>query len=173
MEEIITGQWSKEGWKRLTKRMLLARSYSQFAVDCSHLPLAQCSTLKLGRPIPHISICRRTTKNNTRIRLLVNCYGLEAEVSRFRSSSPADSSCKLCGTGSTEDPVHFISLCPALSSARDSSAQSLGVVAPTDPVKFAEYILGVDWIDDPVQQRKIIEFVYYLHTACMVSLATT
>ena len=52
MEEIITGQLSKEGWKRLTKQMLLARSYSEFVVDCSHLPLAQCSTLKLGRQFP-------------------------------------------------------------------------------------------------------------------------
>ena len=160
--------------------MEIPQSYSEFVVNCSHLPLAQCSTLKLGRPIPHILICRgspRTTKwNNTRIRLLVNCYGLEAEVSRFRSSSPADSSCKFCGTGYTEDLVHFISLCPALSSARDSSAQSLGVIASllaTDPVKFAEYILGVDWIDDPVQQREIIELIYYLHRARMVSLATT
>ena len=59
---------------------------------------------------------------------------------------------------------------------RDSSAQSLGVIAPllaTDPVKFTEYILVVDWIDDPVQQRKIIEFVYYLHRARVVSLVTT
>ena len=102
MEEIVAGQWSKEGWKKLTKRMLLARSYSEFAEDCSHLPLAQCSTLKLGRPIPHLSICRgfpRTT-----------CYGLEAEVFRFRISSPADSTCKLCGAGSTEDLVLYLSV---------------------------------------------------------------
>ena len=47
MEDIFAGHWSKEGWKRLTKRALLAVSFSEFMDDCDNLPLAQCSTLKL------------------------------------------------------------------------------------------------------------------------------
>ena len=58
--------------------------------------------------------------------------------------------------------MHYISLCPALSSARDSSAPPL---LATDAVKFTEYVLG---INDPAQQRKIIEFVYRIHKARMI-----
>ena len=110
MGVVLTGQWTRGGWKGLTRRMLLAKQFSEFIVDCSHLPLAQCSTIKLGRPLPHLSICKgflRTTRHsNIRIRLLVNCCGLEAESSRFRNSL-SDGSCKLCNTGSTED-AHFL-----------------------------------------------------------------
>ena len=75
--------------------------------DCSskhvvgHLPLAQCSVLHRGKPIPHLLICRgfpKTTKrNNTRIRLLVNCHGLETDTCRFRTS-PQEDTCRLCRT---------------------------------------------------------------------------
>ena len=38
-------------------------------------------------------------------------------------------------------------------------------------MKFAEYVLGVDWI--AVQQRKIIDFIYHLHRVRTFSLTAT
>ena len=67
----------------------------------------------------NIAICR----NNFRIRLLTGCDGLEHEAAHFRTRShygalPGDSSCELCDA-EVEDPEHFVSLCPALSTCRD------------------------------------------------------
>ena len=180
MEDILAGHWSKEGWKRLTKRVLLAVSFSEFMDDCDKLPLAQCSTLKLGRPIPHLNICKGypqlTKRNNIRMRLLVRCYGLEVEVSRFRHSQSPSGTCKLCvtaasdgtATSEVEDTVHFISSCPALSPVRNCSLPSLGATASLlaqDPIKFTDVVLGAEWIDDPDLQREFVDFIHRLHLA--------
>ena len=157
------------------KRILWAAQLADFLVSCSHLPLAQCSVLHRGKPIPHLLICRgfpKTTKrNNTRIRLLVNCHGLETDTCRFRTS-PQDDTCRLCRTA-REDALHFISHCPALSSARDPSRLSaLAPLLTSDPLKFTEHILGTsEWIDDPPLQREIVEFVYRLHTERLLKLS--
>ena len=116
---ILAGQWSQGGWKRIVKRFLLASQYAHFLTECDHIPLSQCMEVKLGRTIPHLFACRgfsRVTKRNiTRIRLLVNCHGLESDTCRFRHSV-SDPTCRLCHSG-PEDIEHFISHCPALSSA--------------------------------------------------------
>ena len=168
-------QLSKRCWKQAMKRILWAAQLADFLVSCSHLPLAQCSVLHRGKPIPHLLICRgfpKTTKrNNTRIRLLVNCHGLETDTCRFRTS-PQDDTCRLCRTA-REDALHFISHCPALSSARDPSRLSaLAPLLTSDPLKFTEHILGTsEWIDDPPLQREIVEFVYRLHTERLLKLS--
>ena len=147
---IPTLQLSKRSWKQGIKRLLWVAQLSNFLASCSHLPLAQCSILHRCKPIPQLLICRgfpKTTKrNNIRIRLLVNCDGLQSDTCRFRASS-TDDTCRLCRTA-REDALHLISHCPALSSARDISRLSA-----LDPLKFTEYILGIEWIDDPPLQR--------------------
>ena len=186
MEDILAGHWSKEGWKRLTKQVLLAMSFSEFMDDCDKLPLAQCSTLKLGRPIPHLNICKGypqlTKRNNIRMRhLLVRCYGLEVEVSRFCHSQSPSGTCKLCATAASdgtatsevEDTVHFISSCPALSPVRNCSLPSLGAAVSLliqDPIKFTDVVLGAEWIDDPDLQREFVDFIHRLHLACTTLL---
>ncbi|CAI8053060.1 hypothetical protein GBAR_LOCUS29023, partial [Geodia barretti] len=63
--------------------------------------------------------------------------------------------CKLCGSG-PEDTTHFISHCPALSSARILppllAASDLAPLLDSDPNGFAEHILGIRWIEDPPLQ---------------------
>ena len=126
-------------------------------------------------PVTQFTCCRgfpKTTKrNNTRIRLLVNCHGLETDTCRFRTS-PQDDTCRLCRTA-REDALHFISHCPALSSARDLSRLSaLAPLLTSDPLKFTEHLLGTsEWIDDPPLQSEIVEFVYRLHTERLLKLS--
>ena len=45
-------QLSKRCWKQAMKRILWAAQLADFLVSCSHLPLAQCSVLHQGKPIP-------------------------------------------------------------------------------------------------------------------------
>ena len=72
---VLDGQWSQGGWKRTVKRLLLASQYADFMTECDHIPLSQCTEVKLGRTITHLSIChgfpRVTKRNITKIRLLV------------------------------------------------------------------------------------------------------
>ena len=153
------------------KRILWAAQLADFLVSCSHLPLAQCSVLHRGKPIPHLLICRgfpKTTKrNNTRIRLLVNCHGLETDTCRFRTT-PQDDTCRLCRTA-REDPAFYFSLPRPLIGSRLSA---LAPLLTSDPLKFTEHILGTsEWIDDPPLQREIVEFVYRMHTERLLKLS--
>ncbi|CAI8047116.1 hypothetical protein GBAR_LOCUS26036, partial [Geodia barretti] len=83
---------------------------------------------------------------------------------QHRVSAPT---CRLCHSG-PEDIVHFISHCPALSSARILppllAASEIASSLESDQTGFAEYILGCRWIDDPPLQREIVEFIHNLHT---------
>ena len=71
------------------RRLLLAKEFTQFDETCSHIPLVHCSSLSLGKVLPHLSVCsgfhRLSRFNNIRIRLLQNCACLESETCRFRN----------------------------------------------------------------------------------------
>ena len=146
------------------KKLLLATEYSTFMQECSQLPLSDCDLEKLGKPIPHWLVTRGSPKmsrlNNFRIRLLVGCHGLEADVCRFTSNVTRDPTCKLC-TLEPEDPAHFIYRCPALSPFRDLSIfpPDLQSSFCSDPSAFVDIMLGINWIDDLPLQRSIICFL--------------
>ena len=41
----------------------------------------------------------------------------------------------------------------------------------SDTLKFTEYILGTEWIDDPPLQRDIVEFIYRFHAESLLKLS--
>ena len=145
-------QYSKQVWKRFAKNSLMASEYSEFADDCAHLPVAKCDSLRLGKPLPHLSVTlglpSLTRLNNYRIRLLVNCHGLESDISRFRNSD-GTSTCRLCGT-EPEDSAHFLLRCSALSPFRNLShfPPNIQSMFHSDPISFLEVILGTHWINN-------------------------
>ena len=105
LSEIVSGEWSKNAWKRLVKNVVQASQYSSFLETCDHLPLSNYLH-SLGKPIPHLSITKGlpnlTRWNNFRMRLLVGCHGLEEDACRFRHRRflgrvVDDPTCILCG----------------------------------------------------------------------------
>ena len=156
-------------WKRFIRNSLLAAEYSDFLDECQHLPLANCDSIRPGKPLPHWSVTTGlpslTRINNMRIRILVNCHCLEADVSRFRSSD-GDPTCKQCGTES-EDHAHFILRCPALSPARDLSPfpSNIQSLFHSDPPSFVNAVLGTTWVDDDDFQHSAILFLNSLRVA--------
>ena len=153
------------------KGLTLSAEYSSFLDECVHLPLSDC-LLSLGKPAPHWSITRglpqMTRKNNFRIRLLVCCDGLEADASRFRKRKYAtatinDATCRLCKL-KPEDYAHFIVRCPALSSVRETLLGTADLrvdllsLSRSDPTKFLNIVLGIEWINDSTLQFFVIEF---------------
>ena len=157
------------------KRLLLSSEYSAFLDSCDHFLLSNC-LVRLGKPIPHWMVThglpRLTRWNNFRIRLLVGCHGLEEDTCRFvqRGLPGITSTCKLCGLES-EDPAHFIVRCPALMQTRNSIIQNsdfssyLTTLLLSDPDKFLNVVLGIDWIDDRSLQVFHIEFLNRLRLA--------
>ena len=63
---------------------------------------------------------------NIRIRLVLNCAGLESETSRFRNAT-SDGTCKLCGS-SPESALHFVSL-PSVPPSHPCETPSLPAVS--------------------------------------------
>ena len=116
--------WSLTSWKKHVKCLLHTNALLSHQLDCSHLPISQCS-FELGKPLPLWSVTRSlpilTRRNNFRIRLLVGCDGLEHDVCRFRIRRfpPTDYSsvCKL-RLLEPEDQAHFIVRCPRLEAVR-------------------------------------------------------
>ena len=170
--DILSGGWSKLSWKRHVKRLLLSSEYSAFLDSCDHLLLSNC-LVRLGKPIPHWMVThglpRLTRWNNFRVRLLVGCHGLEEDTCRF-DQRRLTSTCKLCGLDS-EDPAHFIVRCPALMQTRNSILQNsefrshLSTLLLSDPNKFLNVVLGIDWIDNRPLQLFLIEFLNRLRLA--------
>ena len=149
--------------------------FTLFVETCSHIPLADCSSLSLGKVLPHLLVCRGlprlSRQNNIRIRLLLNCAGLESETSNFRNAT-SDDTCKLCGSTSAETAPHFTAQCPALSSVRNSlSPRSLIPLLASDSQLFVDYVLGTMWVDDPLFQQEVIVLLHHLYTARLDQLS--
>ena len=128
---ILSGDWSKLSWKRWIKKMFQSLDYSTFIDTCSNLPLSDCD-FRLWKQFSHWMVCHGfpslTKDDNFRIRLLVNCHGLEEDACRFNyrwftNCRRHDPTCRLCGK-EQEDPSHLSIRCPALSSVRASLLHS-------------------------------------------------
>ena len=82
-------------------------------------------------------------------KLLLNCFGLEADVCHFRSITL--NLCKFCKSGQ-EDAPHVMAHCPVFVPACDAFdlPPLLASARVFDPVKFTALtvILGTDWIND-------------------------
>ena len=46
INHVISGQWTSGGWKRLARRLLLAKDFFEFVANCSHL--SKCSPTSLS-----------------------------------------------------------------------------------------------------------------------------
>ena len=178
IKQLLSTPRNKETWKRSIKRLLNIRAYITMLDQCEEYPLGDCD-LPIGRPAPHWTVTLQDThatrRNNFRIRLLVGCDGLEADASRFRwrkdRSQPNNPTCKLCHS-EPEDPLHFIAKCPALSPVRSrllsATPETIKPHLPdleADPLRFAEVVLGLEWIKDTPTQMFIIDFLTQLKSA--------
>ena len=120
LSQFMDSPWSRKSWKKFVKCLLKTNSLLHHQLDCSHLPISQCS-FELDKPLSHWSITRNlptlTRRNNFRIRLLVACDGLEHDACRFRTrrfpGAHNSTVCKLCFQ-EPEDAAHFIARCPKL-----------------------------------------------------------
>ena len=124
LSHLLMAQLSAPLWKRHTKNHLAIKGLLQHVEDCADYHASACEFRPL-KPARHWSTTvgdpALTRLKNFRIHLLVGCDGLEKDAARFRSRNtgrPAgDPTCKLCGADS-EDAVHFIFSCQALSVRR-------------------------------------------------------
>ena len=171
LSQLMDSPWSRKSWKKFVKCLLKTNSLLHHQLDCSHLPISQCS-FELDKPLPHWSVTRSlpllTRRNNFRIRLLVGCDGLEHDACRFRTRRFPDaghsSVCKLC-LQESEDQAHFIARCPRLEPIR---SQLLLTAPPPvqsqrrNPHQLVQVILGLDWIEDHVTQQFAINFLHDL-----------
>ena len=170
IQTILNGHLSKAQWKNQVKRTIHSAVFPSFADDCDHIPLANYLPSRMGKPYPHWSVTigfpSLTKKNISRLKLLLNCSGLEADVCRFRSLTSTSNVYKLCKSG-PEDAKHVISHCSVLAPARDAFdlPPPLASARASDPVQFAALVLGTDWINDVCVQHACIDFVHHLLSA--------
>ena len=180
LSHLLMAQPSAPLWKRHTKNHLAIKGLLQHIEDCADYHASACEFRPL-KPARHwtttVGDPALTRLNNFRIRLLVGCDGLEKDAARFRSRNtgrPAgDPTCKLCGADS-EDAVHFIFSCQALSVRRRGllsgappiiSSTFTDSTSSSNPQTFADVILGTCWINDPEVQSFCIKFLSGLKEA--------
>ena len=140
LNQLMDSQWSRTSWKKHVKCLLYTNALLSHQLDCSHLPIFQCS-FELGKPLPLWSVTRSlpilTRRNNFRTRLLVGCDGLEHDACRFRTrrfpTTDNSSVCKLCHL-EPEDQAHFIVRCPSLEAVR--SQLLLGAPPPLQSQRY-------------------------------------
>ena len=146
---ILNSHLSKAHWKNQVKHTIHSAVFSSLSDDCEHIPLANYRPSRMGKSYPHWSVTigfpSLTKTNILRLKLLLNCFGLEANVCRFRSLTSTSNVCKLCKSG-PEDVQHVISYCSVLAPACDAFDLSppLASVHASDPVQFTALILGID-----------------------------
>ena len=109
-----------------------------------------------------------TSRTNFRIRLTVNCHGLETDASRFRirTHAPHNSgaSCRLCNM-EEETPEHFVETCPALQRTRSMLIEKAPQTVKTlmnQQTPLFDLVIGSVWVEDRPTQRYITKFVHTL-----------
>ncbi len=118
-------------------------------LGCFELPRA-------GRPLPLIACTRGdpglTRLNNCRVRLVVHCSVLAQHTLSFhaRPGRIRDARCILCECD-IGNSFHFVCCCPAFQPMR-----SRYFPLSSDPLLLFEQLLGVEWIQSLIFQRKAI-----------------
>ena len=121
---------SKSAWKATINDILSARAHHALLTEAASKPsLTQFLECHLECNVPAVHWSFSLTSDlfhlapitNFRIRLVLGCHGLESDAARFRVRShnrvAGDPCCKLCHS-STEDAIHFVAICGALSQTR-------------------------------------------------------
>ncbi len=119
--------------------------------QCGSLPISKCAPKSItnGHIFPHWMVTKgdrqMLQRSNFRVRLLVNCDGLEADAARFRgNTSPL---CKLCNNA-PENTYHFTIVCPALQDTRDQLLLPLApdIIASliSSPTLLFDFLLGTN-----------------------------
>ena len=92
IQAILNGHFSKAPWKNQVKHTIHSAVFSSFADDCDHIPLANYLPSRMGKPYPHWSVTIEfpspAKKNILRLKLLLNCFGLEADICYSDPSPP-------------------------------------------------------------------------------------
>ena len=110
-----------------------------------------------------------TSSTNFRIRLAVNCHGLEIDAVRFRIRNHAllnpEARCRLCEK-EEETPKHFIETCQALQQTRSMLIEKAPQSVKTDQQNtLTELVFGTIWVEDRPTQKYITELLYYASLA--------
>ncbi len=77
---------SKLSWKNSIKLILAANEYALLMSQCGSIPISKCAPKSItnGRIFPHWMVTKgdrqMLQRSNFRVRLLVNCDGLEADA---------------------------------------------------------------------------------------------
>ena len=115
---------SKTTWKNSCREILTTKQLQLFHETCSSLPLSTCSAKNflIGKLILQLSITvgnrQATLRSNFRVRLLMNCHGLETDAARFRIrrvNIPVNSHLCRLRKIEAETPRHFLTQCNSLS----------------------------------------------------------
>ena len=167
---ILNSQVSRAQWKVQIQRITTISDFSVYADECVHLPLSSYLPPRLGKPYPHWQVTLGfpllSRENISRMKLLLNCYGLASDVCRFQTISSSTDLCPLCNSA-TEDAFHLFANCPALAPARGEFAlpHPLASERVSDPARFVSLILGTEWLDDTPVQHACIEFLHHILSA--------
>ncbi len=165
---VIALPCSKLSWKNSIKLILAANEYALLTSQCGSIPISKCAPKSItnGRIFPHWMVSKgdrqMLQRSNFRVRLLVNCDGLEADAARFRGNiSPL---CKLCRT-EPKSAYHFAIVCPALQDIRDQQLPlapgTIALLIPS-PILFFDFLLGTTWIEDIRAQKFAVDYLHKL-----------
>ncbi len=152
----------------LWKNIKLILSYVLLQSQCGSIPISKCGPKSItnGCIFPHWMTKGTDRCSNFRVRLLVNCDGLEADAARFRGNiSPL---CKLCSTG-PENTSHFTIVCPALQDIRD---QQLPLAPDTIALIISSPNLLFDFLLDTYAQKFAVNYLHKLRLARAQLLTT-
>ena len=173
VSDLLSALPSKLAWKAHVKATLYLEVSSELLTSTKH-SLSNAKHLAdniMGRPIRVLTCTRGNVSlarlSNFRIRLLLNCPGLNKDTSVFHAAPGKSRSpiCPLCHVAD-EDDVHFLLTCPALQHIRDRwFATLLPLIDSSNPSALRSHILGVSWSDTPALQSGILHFLSELRSA--------
>ena len=141
---------TKLQWKRMVNEAVYLAASQEIAKEA-----LSRSTLGLLNPLftartPHNALCHienplQVARANTKIRLLVDVYPLATVQKRMKQID--GDICSLCDLGETEDRLHFLTRCPALSEVRTKYLHRILALIPhtddLDTENLDQFLVGL------------------------------